>query len=162
MLLTLLRHARAEPSRSEFDDAQRALDPAGRREAEEVARRLQTLALAPSLILASPALRASETALIFARILSSPPPVHDGRLYLAGADRLLEIMHEHGGTASHLMIVGHNPGISTFADRLSADRPIGMLPTSAACTLRFEIGNWAELEWRTGTTVELDYPGSAG
>ena len=73
----------------------------------------------PERILSSPAVRALATATIFARELGVPAAKvqQDERLYLAGPKDMLKVVHELGGNMPHLMIVGHNPGITEFADR---------------------------------------------
>jgi phosphohistidine phosphatase len=56
------------------------------------------------------------------------------------------------------MIVGHNPGLTEFADRVSAERDIDNMPTCAIYTLEFEIKDWSELEWDSGVNVDFDNP----
>jgi phosphohistidine phosphatase len=82
----------------------------------------------------------------------------DERLYLAGPKELLAVVRELGGTSKHLMLVGHNPGLTEFADTLSSERSIDNLPTCAVYTLEFAIKNWSELELATGVNAEFDYP----
>lgn len=159
MLLTLLRHAKAEPGSSDQEDWHRALDPKGRRDAADVSRRLREREFAPTMILSSPALRALDTAKVFARAFGTSNLIADERLYLAAPKVLLEVVRERGGETDHLMIVGHNPGITEFADALSAERSLDNMPTCSAYTLRFDIAHWKELDWRTGTDADFEYPG---
>lgn len=159
MLLTLLRHAKAEPGGSDREDWHRALDPKGRRDAADVSRRLRERELVPTLILSSPAVRAIDTAKVFARALGTSNLVPDERLYLATPKVMLEVVRERGGEADHLMVVGHNPGITEFADQLSAERSLDNMPTCSAYTLRFDIRNWKQLDWRSGTDADFEYPG---
>ena len=56
------------------------------------------------------------------------------------------------------MVVGHNPGITEFANRLSADDTIDNMPTCAVFTARFEIAAWDRLDWGRGQDAEFDYP----
>ncbi len=56
------------------------------------------------------------------------------------------------------MIVGHNPGLTEFADALSCERSIDNMPTCAVYTLEFDIEDWSELEFAQGVNAELDYP----
>ena len=161
MLLTLLRHAKAEPGSADRQDWDRELDPKGRRDAAEVSRRLRERARVPTLILSSPAVRAFDTAKVFARALGNPTLITDERLYLATAKAMLEVVQERGGKADHVMVVGHNPGITEFADGLSAERSLDNMPTCSAYTLRFDIKDWKHLDWRTGTDADFEYPGRA-
>jgi phosphohistidine phosphatase len=161
MLLTLLRHAKTEPARAEQEDWHRELQPRGRRDARDMGRRLHARDLKPALLVTSPAVRALETAKIVARELKIAQGKirQDERLYLASAKVLLQVVQEQGQGAAHLMIVGHNPGITEFADRLSSERTLDNMPTCAAYTLEFDIASWSELAWGAGTDAEFDYPG---
>jgi phosphohistidine phosphatase len=158
--LTLLRHAKTEAAHSGQDDWARELEPRGKKDAPEMARRLRERKLKPDRIITSPAARALATANIFARELhvTAAKLVQDERLYLASCKVIREVICELGDSASHLMIVGHNPGLTEFADRISAEREIDNMPTCAIYTLEFDLANWSELEWDSGVNAELDYP----
>lgn len=158
--LTLLRHAKTEAQHSGQEDWDRVLEPRGQQDAPEMARRLRERKLKPDRMITSPAVRALTTAQIFARELHLPATKlqQDERLYLASPKVLKEVVRELGGDAQHLMIVGHNPGLTEFADRLSADREIDNMPTCAIYTLEFEIEDWSELDWNSGLNAEFDYP----
>lgn len=158
--LTLLRHAKTETAHSGQDDWNRELEPRGRKDAPEMAHRLRERKLKPDRIITSPAVRALTTANIFAKELHVAPAkvVQDERLYLATPKVLLEVVRELGGTDSHLLIVGHNPGLTEFADRICGERDIDNMPTCAIYTVEFELENWSELAWDSGVNAELDYP----
>ena len=158
--LTLLRHAKTETQHSGQEDWDRMLEPRGQKDAPEMARRLRERKLKPDRVIASPAVRALTTAQIFARELHLPLTKlqQDERLYLASPKVLKEVIRELGGEARHLMVVGHNPGLTEFADRVSAERGIDNMPTCAIYTLEFDLKDWSELEWESGVNAELDYP----
>jgi phosphohistidine phosphatase len=160
MRLTLLRHAKTEAQHSGQEDWDRMLEPRGQKDAPEMARRLRERKLKPDLIITSPAVRALTTAQIFMRELHLPAAKlqQDERLYLASPKVVKEVIQELGGKAAHLMIVGHNPGLTEFADRVSAERDIDNMPTCAIYTLEFEIEDWSELKWDSGVNVDFDYP----
>lgn len=158
--LSLVRHAQAENARPQQGDWDRELEPRGRREAIEMGRRLVQRGTPPQRILASPAARTLQTARLLAGELGLDERLIQPQegLYLASARRILDITRTIGAEARHLMIVGHNPGISEFACQLSSERGIEDLPTCAVCTLHFELRSWSELEWGSGVQVELDHP----
>ena len=158
--LTLVRHAKTEPAAPGQEDWDRALEPRGQHDAPEMARRLKDAHGKPERILTSPALRAITTTNIMARTLSVPAAkiVQDERLYLASPKDLLAIVRELGENAPHLMVVGHNPGITEFGDKLSAERSLDNMPTCAVYSLEFAIGHWRELEWSSGVNADFDYP----
>jgi phosphohistidine phosphatase len=56
------------------------------------------------------------------------------------------------------MVFGHNPGITDFANQLSAGDRIDNMPTSAVFTATFAIQDWSELDWGSGQDAQFDYP----
>ena len=158
--LTLVRHSKSDWSLPGQQDWDRALNKRGQRDAPEMARRLRARKLKPDVILSSPAVRALATATIMARELKVAASIvrQDERLYLAGPADMLAVIRELGGSARHLMVFGHNPGITDFANRLSAGDRIDNMPTSAVFTATFAIQDWSELDWGNGQDAQFDYP----
>lgn len=143
--LTLMRHGDAQWKDPEVADFARPLNRRGTAEAEAMARRLAELALIPDLIIASPARRTQQTAEIVARELALGPRNirYEEALYLAGAPDILKLAQAIGPRVPHLMIIGHNPGISEFAHRLAPGGEIGGLATAAICTLTLDTDQWS-------------------
>jgi phosphohistidine phosphatase len=158
--LTLVRHAKTEPAHPGQEDWDRVLEARGQRDAPEMGRRLKHQQPKPDRVLSSPAVRAIATATIMARELgvTASKVIQDERLYLAGPKVMLQVIRELGGNAGHLMIVGHNPGITEFADRISSERSIDNMPTGAFYTLEFDIDEWTDLAWGSGVNADFDYP----
>ena len=162
--LTLVRHAKSDWSLPGQPDWDRPLNRRGQRDAPEMARRMRARKLKPDLMLSSPAVRALSTAAIMARELKVPVGHvrQDERLYLASPVDMLAVIRELGGDAKHLMVFGHNPGITDFANRLSAGDSIDNMPTCAVFTATFDIADWAALDWESGLEAEFDYPKNVG
>jgi len=158
--LTLVRHAKSDWSLPGQDDWDRPLNKRGQRDAPEMARRLRSRRLRPDLILSSPAVRALTTAAVMARELKVPAAqvLQDERLYLAEAADLLATIRALGGESQHLMVFGHNPGMTDCANRLSAGEHIDNLPTCGVFTALFDLPAWTDLDWHRGQDVEFDYP----
>jgi len=158
--LTLVRHAKSDWSLPGQPDWDRVLNKRGQRDAPEMARRLRARKLKPGLILSSPAVRALSTATIMAHELKVPAGIvrQDERLYLAAPADMLAVIRELGGEAAHLMVFGHNPGITELANRLSAGDRIDNMPTCAFFTALFDVEEWGALDWQTGQDAEFDYP----
>jgi len=158
--LTLVRHSKSDWSLPGQQDWDRALNKRGQRDAPEMARRLRARKLKPDAILTSPAVRALATATIMARELKIAPSIvrQDERLYLAGPADMLTVIRELGGDARHLMVFGHNPGVTEFANRLSAGDRIDNMPTTAVFTATFAVDDWSELDWGSGQDARFDYP----
>jgi phosphohistidine phosphatase len=158
--LTLLRHAQAETAHSGQSDFDRVLTRRGVEDAAEMARRLKGRKLQISFILSSTAPRAFATAELFARTLKIAATCveKDDRLYTAGPNEFLNALQELSCEHEHILIAAHNPGITEFADKLSNERRIDAMPTCSVATMRFDIADWQDLRWGTGTEVDLDYP----
>jgi len=145
--LTLMRHGDAQWKDPEVADFARPLNRRGNNEVEAMGRRLTELALSPDLIIASPARRSQQTAEIIARELALPPRSirYEEALYLAGAQDILKLARSIGPRVPHLMIIGHNPGISELAHLLAPSVEIGGLATAALCTITFDTDRWTSV-----------------
>jgi phosphohistidine phosphatase len=142
--LTLMRHANAQWKDPQISDFDRPLNRRGTSEAEAMSRRLIELKLIPTIVLTSSARRAQQTADIVARELGVP--VRDLRsdetLYLAPAEEILRVIQTTGPHIPHLLIVGHNPGITELANLLAPTAHVE-LATAAMCSLTFDTRSWA-------------------
>ena len=67
----------------------------------------------------------------------------DEALYLAPAQDILWVIRATGPRIAHLMIVGHNPGITEVANLLAPTARIE-LATAAICSLTFDTRRWSE------------------
>ena len=145
--LTLMRHANAQWKDPQISDFDRPLNRRGTSEAEAMSRRLIELKLIPTLVLTSSARRAQQTADIVARELgvAARSLRCDESLYLAAAADILRAIQTTGPRIPHLMIVGHNPGISEIANLLAPTSHIN-LATAALCSLTFDMRTWADVE----------------
>ena len=156
--LTLVRHAQADSADPGQSDFERLLTRRGMEDAAEMARRLKARKLQVDYIVSSTAPRAFATAELFARGLKISAIEKDDRLYTAGPNEYLTVLHELASSHGHILIAAHNPGITEFADKLSNDRRIDAMPTCSVATMQFAIDAWSDLRWGTGTDVDLDYP----
>lgn len=145
--LTLMRHANAQWKDPQISDFDRPLNRRGTSEAEAMSRRLIELKLIPTMVLTSSARRAQQTADIVARELGIPARNMrtDEALYLAPAADILQLIHATGPRIPHLLIVGHNPGITELANLLAPIAHIE-LATAAMCSLTFDSRGWADVK----------------
>ena len=157
--LTLMRHANAQWKDPQVSDFDRPLNRRGTSEAEAMSRRLIELKLIPTLVLTSSARRARQTADIVARELGLPPRKvrTDESLYLAPAEDILRAIQTTGPRIPHLMIVGHNPGITDLANLLAPTSPVD-LATAAMCSLTFDTRNWADAKASTLRDARSESP----
>ena len=151
MRIYFMRHATAEEPGA-GPDAMRALTEQGRREAQGGGKTLQERGAAPSVILTSPRLRARETAGLVARALGSRPRVEIRDALSCGAsfDALRQEMTRP--QARELLLVAHNPELSSFVSALTGESIAFRPATLCAVDLEPE---GARLAW-------LEDPGSRG
>jgi phosphohistidine phosphatase len=145
--LTLMRHANAQWKDPQISDFDRPLNRRGNSEAEAMSRRLIELKLIPTIVLTSSARRAQQTADIVARELgvSARHIRSEESLYLAAATDILRLIQATGPRIPHLMLVGHNPGITEVANLLAPAFPVE-LATAAMCSLTFDTRIWSQVE----------------
>jgi phosphohistidine phosphatase len=146
--LTLMRHANAQWKDPQISDFDRPLNRRGNSEAEAMGRRLLELQLVPAILVASTARRAAQSAAIVARELgiAGRNIRAEESLYLAPPEDILRLVRATGPRIPHLMVVGHNPGISELAQLLN--RNIGELSTAAVCSFTFDTNSWSGIEAR--------------
>jgi len=119
--LVLLRHGEAGPAGALGSDFARPLTPHGRAQALQAAHRLQQAHCVPESILASPALRARETAAIAAAHLERLQALRfEASAYPGTPEALLQLVGTLSERIGTLLLVGHNPGLSELACRLAA------------------------------------------
>lgn len=137
-ILTLVRHAHAGWPAYIGRDFDRPLTPRGHDEALATARAILASCLRPEILLSSPARRARETAVILAQELglSADSIRFEDRLYNASVDGLEEAVRDAAIRSAHVMLVAHNPGISEYARRLTADAALAPLPPAGWVTGR--------------------------
>jgi phosphohistidine phosphatase len=160
--LTLLRHGKAQSIDACAEDFERALTRRGSIEAREMALRIVSRDLIPDLILVSPAERTWATAEIIADACElDPKQVQCAReLYLATPETTWAVLSRRDAGLHHIMICGHNPGLSQIASRLGPKPAPRELPTAGIATAVWHDALWATLQPETAVSCELDDPES--
>lgn len=157
--LTLVRHATASWDGSQARDFERPLDAGGRREAPVMALRARNLRRAPDLLVSSPAVRAISTARLFAERFGVPEAdiVEEPRIYDASLPTLVDVLRSLPADASHVMVFGHNPGLSELS-RWLATCPFDDMPTCAVATFDLAVDAWPEVDAGCGRLVRYLHP----
>lgn len=161
--LTLLRHAKSSWEHTSLPDRRRPLNARGRRDAPRMGKRLGEAGIRPSLIASSPAVRAWETAKAVAEAIGYPLEFlqREDDLYLADVETLYEVVARQDDEFNNLVICGHNPGLTDFANGLVPGITPN-LPTSAFLCVFAEIESWRYLEDAEPALVAYDYPKKTG
>lgn len=156
--LLLVRHAKSSWGDAGLPDFQRPLSERGQHDAPMMGERLARRGAQPERWLTSPAVRARMTAEILGGMLGRARADIDvdGRLYGATLNTLLDVTHTLDDKLQVAMLVGHNPGLSELAHRLSA--PITHLPTCAVAEFTFEVDSWSRIGQVAPVQATLESP----
>lgn len=161
--LVLVRHAKAE-SPGSLGDARRVLAPRGRRQAAALGPLLAGIAGPFDRALVSSALRTQETY----RLLSGdsdayPRPRVMDELYQASARQLLGILQGLDEKDRRVLVVGHEPTMSSLAwllhdsrDEIAEQISQG-IPTSTACIVEVNVP-WSGLDRNRAHVREVVRP----
>jgi phosphohistidine phosphatase len=155
-LLSLLRHAKSDWHDSSLTDFARPLNQRGREAARRMGREIRALGLAWDCILASPAVRVTETLTGLEESLGALQVHYDERIYLASTETLLQLVREAAERHGSLLLVGHNPGMERLALLLSRggklhDEVAERYPTGALAEIALPIEHWREAADGAGT-----------
>jgi phosphohistidine phosphatase len=161
--LTLLRHGKAEAADAYPEDFERPLTHRGGIEVQDMATRLVHRNLIPDLILVSPAERAWSSAEIIAAAceLDAKQVQCARELYLATPEKTWLLLAHRAASLSHIMICGHNPGLSQIASRLGPKPQARELPTAGIATAVWHHAEWATVQPETADSCEVDDPESS-
>lgn len=158
--LFLLRHAKSSWSEPGLEDRLRPLNKRGRRDAPVMGGRSRQRGDCPEVILSSPALRARQTAQLFAEACAYPVEKinEEPGLYFSARHALEDIIRLQHDRYDSLMMVFHNPGITEFANRFDGGADIDNIPTCGLIKTVCDTPNWQD--WSvSGSTLEyFDYP----
>lgn len=116
MKLFLLRHGIAEAAHLGMRDWERRLTEDGRTQLLQIGRALQRLNIKPNVLLTSPLVRAYQTAEIVAPMLECTPQTADELQPGCTLAHLQPLLRQH--STESVMIVGHQPDLSSIAARL--------------------------------------------
>lgn len=161
--LYLLRHAKAERDASSGEDFDRALDERGRRDCTAMARFLAARGWTPDIVVASPSRRTAETVQLVASAWPATPRIEaEQSLYLAEPERIAGTVQALPDAARSAMIVGHNPGLESFAGALAergskpARKALNQgFPTCALAVVELDVERWTDLAVKSAQLTGL-------
>ncbi|HEY6698090.1 MAG TPA: histidine phosphatase family protein [Acidimicrobiales bacterium] len=161
----MLRHAKSSWDDVDLPDRLRPLAPRGVRAAAAVARHLSATAVAPDLVLCSPAQRAAQTWEGVAPGVPQDTAVKiDEAIYHADGDELFARLRVVPSEIGSVLLVGHNPGLQDLAVGLVGSGDPGLrerletkLPTGALVTLELP-DDWDGMTWGSATLLAYVVP----
>jgi phosphohistidine phosphatase len=158
--LFLVRHAKAVSQESDAADIDRPLMKRGKKDAQNMAKKVRKNAVVPQLIITSPARRAVKSARFFAKEFSFSPDtiVLNDLLYQPPEDAaespLLDIVRNIDNRYQTVMIIGHDPLLSDFANFLQKSFT-EKLTAAAVLQLEFPNRQWKNIAKDSATVKAL-------
>jgi len=161
-ILTIIRHAKSSWKDNSISDKNRPLNRRGKRDAPLMGERIQEHGIRPSLIVSSPATRAWTTAKIIAEAINYPREFlqKEDTLYLASLHELLDVVVAQDNGFNNLMLVGHNPGMTDFANFLVPGLT-NNLQTAGVVSVQIDQDDWSLYERPATELLGHDWPKKA-
>ncbi|MGC8864718.1 MAG: SixA phosphatase family protein [Bacteroidales bacterium] len=145
--LIVVRHAKSSWEFPDLEDTQRPLLDKGKKRTQKVINHLiKSRFRRPDLIFSSHAVRALETARMFARAFEYPENqiIQSKTIYEGDKNMITDQFFGLDEEIKSVMIVGHNPTLTYFVNQWLSD-PIEWIPTSGVVVLRIPAKNWQEI-----------------
>jgi phosphohistidine phosphatase len=157
--LTLVRHAKSSWKDTSLADRDRPLNKRGKNDAPDMGRRIAAAGIRPSLIVSSPAKRAWTTAKFIADAIGYPREFlqRDSTLYLASVDDILDVVAAQDVAFNSLMLVGHNPGFTAFANYLVPGLT-NNVPTAGVVSVELDSDDWSLYDRPDVELLLYDFP----
>ncbi|OYU38665.1 MAG: phosphoglycerate mutase [Pseudorhodobacter sp. PARRP1] len=159
--LILTRHAKSAWDDPLTPDHDRPLNERGKAAAADLGQWLASRGYVPQKVLCSDAVRTRQTWSGIAPALPATPLMElKPALYHAGVDVMLAVLRH--AQADVVMMIGHNPGIAEFAEKLVAQAPLNpefsRYPTGATLVADFAVDSWDQVGFGQGVTVDFVIP----
>ena len=159
--LILTRHAKSAWDDPLTPDHDRPLNERGKAAAADLGQWLASRGYVPQKVLCSDAVRTRQTWSGIAPALPATPLMElKPALYHAGVDVMLAVLRH--AQADVVMMIGHNPGIAEFAEKLVAQAPLNpefsRYPTGATLVADFAVESWDQVGFGQGVTVDFVIP----
>jgi len=113
----------------------------------------------PDLIISSPAKRALMTAGIIAKELDYDKSeiLTDESMYFSGDRGMLKMLEGVDDRYQRVMIVGHNPAMTSLMNSL-VETSVYNMPTCAIAVIGYNMVSWSDLGSADGNLLDYDFP----
>jgi phosphohistidine phosphatase len=157
--LFIVRHAKSSWDFPNLSDHDRPLNKRGTKNAPEMGKRLAKQHIKPDILISSTAERAQKTAFAIAKEIGYPEAgiILTRQLYHAGISDVIELIMNEDQNNESIMIFGHNPGFTDFANWLT-DEFIENIPTAGIVAVSLDIPDWRSMREGIGRILFFDYP----
>jgi len=158
--LFIVRHAKSGWDDASMADHARPLNERGMRDAPRMAEHVCKHYAHPQLLVSSTAVRARSTAEYFAGTFQLPASAVQAteQIYEADVQTLLDVITNLDNEVEAVMLVGHNPGVTSLVSYL-IPKHFSHMPTCAIAILWFrDAVSWQEIGRGTGELEAFLYP----
>ena len=157
-VLYLVRHAEAEKPAGGPHDFSRILRPQGMIDSARMGNLLAKKSVKPDAIISSPSERTRLTAEVLAEQIgfNKEKIEYIETLYEGAPRAYLTAINALPDTVQSVMLVGHNPTVTYFAEYLTHEQ-LGNIPTAAIVAIGFETA-WTDVSGRIGKLIFYDSP----
>lgn len=157
--LLLIRHAKSSWDDPALNDFDRPLNERGKKDAPEMAKRINDNKVKIDAFVSSPAKRARQTSKHFAREFDRKKKdiVLEERLYEAGENTFYNVVEDLKNKWDSVAIFSHNPGITSFVNSLTETR-VDDMPTCAVFAITADIDDWKDFKTGKKEFLFFDYP----
>lgn len=150
--LLIIRHSKTEDISEEKDDFDRELTEKGKINTFKISSYLKDKKLDLDYILTSPAARAISTAKIIAEELNFKKNLSPNQYvyepFLEAIRETITYIHDSNNT---VILVGHNPGLSTLAYTLCGSKE--NMKTSSIIEIDFNCSSWLDISKENSTFI---------
>ena len=156
--LYLARHAKSSWDNSSLSDIDRPLNNRGKKNAPQMGDRMAARGVHLDYMISSPANRARSTAEYLAAALNYDIRTIDTNdlIYFEGSSSILDVIRQTPESIKSLMVVGHNPDMTSLCHYLCDFGGMDM-PTCAIASLEYD-GHWSELDANSAELADYDFP----
>ena len=156
----LIRHAKSSWDDASLSDFDRTLNVRGLKNADEMAVRLVAKVPSIDVFISSPAKRAKTTAEKFAAVYDKTKDqiLFEEGLYMAQESFFEQVISGTDNKFNIIAIFSHNPGITEFANTLTASLKTDNIPTCGIFAVKSDIGDWKDFTSAKKDLLFYDYP----
>lgn len=157
--IILTRHAKSSWKTEGLTDFERPLNKRGITDIPVMAGRLKEQGPMPQLFVSSTATRALQTAemLMTELGISRDLLTSTEELYEAAARTIIDQIKLLPAAADSVLLVGHNPGISSTCAYLSKDADVQMSTLAMVC-MELDVDDWSDIYADCANMRWYDYP----
>jgi len=157
--LIIARHGQSEIGDPTVTDMTCLVTKSGCRDLARVANGLSKLNVCPDVVITSPAVRAQDSAKIFAKNLGVDPEhiLVKEDIYQAERSSLFHLVHELDDSYDTVFLIGHNPGVSRLYHVL-VNTDVESFGTSCAAVIDLDVESWKQVHFKNATLLSYLMP----